>query len=162
MDKYKKLLHDYYNGVALLETKLLDLSEAQLFYKPSPDTWNIKEHVIHIVDSEINNFIRWKSIIAQPKSKAYVIDEENWVKNFDCTKEDLTSYLMVFKLLRHITYRYLSTIEEFAWTDGYFIHEYNGKTTPITLEQTIEGYKEHIVFHIDYIDKLITAYENNA
>ena len=158
--KYKSLLDEYFEGVCILENKIKDIPEELLLFKPDEESWSIKDHVLHIVDSEINNFIRWKSILAQPGSKVFVIDEENWTKNLNYKNENLSSYLMIFRLLREITYKYLMHVKDRDWNNNYFIREYNGESSHVTLEKNIEIYKNHISFHIKYIDEIIEKYNS--
>ncbi len=159
--KYDNLLGEFLKGPDLLKDKIKNVSIDLLLFKPLVDNaWTIKEHAIHIVDSEINNFIRWKSILAQPFSKCFVIDEENWTKNLNYEQEDMDRYLDVFTLLRVITYDYLKTIHEDRWNQDYYVHEHDGKTNNITLEKTIEIYTKHLYRHFEYIDRNIKLWES--
>jgi len=154
--RYYNLLKDYVECSNVLYDKVINLSNEIILFKPSIEgAWSIKEHIIHIVDSEINNFIRWKSIIAQPGSKCFVIEENEWTKNLKYEQEDIKDYLDVLKLLRKITFNYLLNVDEAEWNKNYFIHEYEGKINKITLEKIIEIYKEHIYWHINYIERNI-------
>jgi hypothetical protein len=155
--KHDDLLQEYLNGIKLLDNIVSNLSKDQILFIPLFDNaWSIQEHVIHIVESEINNFIRWRSILAQPNSKCFVIEEDNWNKNLNYQQEDICKYLNIFKLLRTLTYDYLKTVEESKWNQNYFIHEYHGDINKITLEQNIEIYAKHVYSHIEYIERNIS------
>ncbi len=161
--KYLELLNEYLNGYNLLENKINKLTSEILIYKPDiKDAWSIKEHIIHIADSEINNFIRWKSILAQPFSKCFVIEESAWTKKLDYEREDLKKYLLIFKLLRELTYEYLKNVDDEEWEKDYFIHEYKNQINKITLKRSMKIYTTHIYDHLKYIDRNINEYKKNV
>ena len=158
---HKELLDEYLGGSETLLKTIKKAPKKALDYRPFKDAWTIKEHVIHLVDSEINHFIRWKSIIAQPNSKCYVMDEETWTKNLNPEHEDISLYIEVFRLLRTITYNYLIHVPEKEWHNNYFTREYKFKSENIDLEQSIEMYKNHIPKHIDYSERNIDEWKKN-
>jgi hypothetical protein len=146
--KYEALLTDFLNGPKELEKEVEGIERDLADYRPFEGAWTIREHVVHVTDSDINNFIRWKSIIAQPRSNAYVIDEEAWVKNMKHATANMDKYLKVLKLLREISYDYLIGVEEKEWNSEYFVHSTSGM---VTLEKCITIYANHIPFHIEHI-----------
>ena len=146
--KYDSLLESFRNGPKELEREVEGVGRELADYRPFDGAWTIREHVVHATDSEINNFIRWKSIIAQPRSNAYVIDEEAWVRNMRYTAASMVKYLTVLKLLREISYEYLVEVDEKEWNNEYFLHATLGM---VTLEKCITIFTAHIPFHIDHI-----------
>ena len=146
--KYEALLADFLNGPKELEKEVEGIEADLADYRPFEGAWTIREHVVHVTDSDINNFIRWKSIIAQPRSNAYVIDEEAWVKNMKHATANMDKYLKVLKLLREITYDYLIGVEDKEWNNEYFVHSASGM---VTLEKCITIYANHIPFHIEHM-----------
>ena len=154
--KYKKMLDEYLAGVDRLNDKLKNVSETMFHFKSKrKDSWTIKEHIIHLVDSETNGFIRCKSIIAQPNSECYVMDEDNWTKNISRKNEDVNKYIQLFGIIRSIVYDLLIDEPEENWNKNYFIRNYKGKREQITIERCVKFYNAHFNFHIDYIDKNI-------
>jgi len=156
---HMNLLNEYINGYNLINNKIKNISKNLLLFKPDiKNSWSIKEHIIHVVDSEINNFIRWKSILAQPFSTCFVIEEETWTKNLNYEKENLKKYLLIFKLLRELTFEYLKDINEKEWGKNYFIHNFKNKKNKINLKCTIEIYTNHVYDHLKFIDRNINEY----
>jgi hypothetical protein len=152
---YHAKLEQYLAGVETLNSILTGLSEKDLNYRPDrPDAWTIKEHVIHLVDSELNGFIRCKSIIAQPGTECYVMDEDLWTANLRRKNEDMSKYLRLFGLVRSIAYDLLKDEPAESWTNNYFTRTYQGETKKVTLEQWIELYCNHLRFHFEYIDAI--------
>lgn len=154
--KYKELIAEYMNGINQLNSILDGISEDVFNYRPSWDgAWTIKEHLIHTVDSETNGFIRIKSIIAQPNTECYVMDEELWTSNLTRKNEDPAKYLQLFSLIRNIVYDLIKDEPEDNWTHNYFIRNYMGEKKEITLDQAIQLYIRHLSNHIDYMNKIL-------
>ncbi len=154
--KYKKMLDEYISGIDRLNNRMKNLPETLFDFRPNrKDAWTIKEHIIHLVDSETNGFIRCKSIIAQPNSECYVMDEESWTKNLSRKNEDVHKYIELFKIIRNIVYDLLIDEPEENWNSNYFIRDYKGERKNITIEKCIELYNNHLHFHIEYIDNII-------
>jgi hypothetical protein len=162
MDK-RQMLETYSNGVNRLSETMQDLTADMLGYRPNiKDAWTIKEHVIHLVDSEINGFIRLKSIIAQPKTTCYVMDEDAWTSNIRRKNEDLKKYLSVFKLIREMVFDLLVDEDEENWNKDYFIRPYRGEIVNVTIEKCLEIYINHLNFHLDHIQRNLTEYGKAA
>jgi hypothetical protein len=149
-----ELLRKFAGGPDELESRVAALGTGILNRRPAyEDAWTIKEHVIHLADSEANNFIRMKSILAQPGSNGFVIDEDAWVRNLRRADEDLGKYLRLFRLLREIeTELFRAEIDK---NQDYFMRTYKGETKRISVRQGLEIYAAHVDFHLPYIDKII-------
>jgi hypothetical protein len=148
--EYQALLEKFRKGPEELERAVKGITKELADYRPFPEAWSIRELVVHVTDSEINNFIRWKSIIAQPRSNAFVIDEDAWVRNMEYTTASIEKYLMVFRLLREISYEYLIEVDQKEWNNEYFLHPTLGM---VTLEKCISMYANHIPSHIEHIER---------
>jgi hypothetical protein len=158
MDR-KQILDNYVSGAALLADKVKDMPDDLLNFRPDiEDAWTIKELVIHIVDSDINGFIRCKSIIAQPFSTCYVMNEELWTKNLRRKNEDIKKYLSVMKMIRELVYDLLIDEDESNWDKDYFLRPYKDETKQITISKLIDMYTNHVGNHIKLIDRNIEAY----
>jgi hypothetical protein len=156
----RQLLEKYCNGVNVLFEKMNEITDDMLIYQPDiEDAWTIKEHIIHLVDSEINGFIRLKSIIAQPNSTCYVMDEDNWTRNIRRKNEDVNKYLSVFKLIREMAFDLLVDEDEKNWNEDYFIRPYRGEIVNVTIEKCLNIYIDHLDFHLKYIDRNISEYK---
>jgi hypothetical protein len=147
---HEDLLENYRIGPLELEREVVGIAGDLADYRPFETAWTIREHVVHVADADINNFIRWKSIIAQPRSRTFAIDEERWTKNTRYTKASMEKHIAVLKLLREIGYDYLIEIDEGEWNNEYFLR---GDSDKVTLEKCITIYTNHIPVHIEYIKR---------
>lgn len=154
-----ELLDSYKSGIKQIVKIAAEIPEGVMdFTPPGENAWTIRQHLIHIADSDINHFTRIKSCIAQPGSNVYVIDEENWVKNLNNRKEDVSKYIRTFTLIRELIYEFLNDLDEKQFHDNFFIRKYNGKTEKISLFEAVEIYAEHIPMHVEYIENIIQSF----
>jgi hypothetical protein len=153
--KYSALLDEYASGPGILGKRLAAFSAAELDYRPSwKDAWTVKEHLIHLADSETNGFIRMKSIIAQPNSECFVMDEGKWTENLRRKTEDVGKYLKLFGLIRSIVFELLKDEPEENWNKDHYTRRYLGKRDDITLEQAVGMYCRHLAFHLEFMDRI--------
>jgi hypothetical protein len=149
----QELLDIYAAGPRHLEERLAGIPSDRIDFRPDYEgAWSIKEHVIHLVDSDLNGFIRLKSIIAQSGTDCYVMDEEVWTKNLRGFDEDLGKYLGLFRLEREIARGFIEPVLESC--QGYFTRTYKGETKRIDLREGLLVYVKHLAFHLDYLDRL--------
>ena len=154
-----KLVADYTAGISSIETLIKTLPEDSFDFIPTIiDDWSIRQHIIHLVDCEVNNFIRIKSCIAQPYSNVFVIYELNWTKNLGLSKENINDYLSLFYLIRKIMSSFLESVSDNDFFEKYFIYTYNNETKNVLLYEAVEKYCNHVHFHIDYIKKIYNEY----
>lgn len=155
MENREALLDEYRNGFSRLHGFYKGLDAHSLtFYPKREDAWSIKDHLIHLVDSEINGFIRLKSIIAQPGSECYVMDEDTWTRNIKDKNEDLEKYMALLGLIRELSYGFIKNENIENWNNQYFIRTYQGNTVQVTIEKWLEVYNNHLQFHLEYMEKI--------
>jgi len=154
------LIKAYEDGARRIKELFERIPEDALDYRPrGTDRWTIRQHLIHLVDSDVNHFIRIKSCVAQPHSNVYVIDELDWVRNLGDRKEEAASYIELFRLLRKIMSRFLSALPAEDFDSRYFMREYQGERRRVTLAEAVKMYRDHVDFHIEYIAKIMGEYE---
>jgi len=136
--------------------------EAWDYLPPLEDAWTIRQHVVHLADSDINNFIRIKSCVAQPFSQGFVIREEEWADNIRGWKEDLVPYVRVLGLLRRILADFLRQVPDGDFDGKYYVRDYQGAVENITLRDALEMYTSHILMHEEYIGRNLEAWEERA
>ena len=150
----RELLELYAQGPSVLEARLDGVAPERLDFRPGyQDAWTITEHVVHLADSEANNFIRMKSIIAQPRSATFVIDEDAWTRNLMRKREDLGKYLRLFRLLREIVVDLVT--DELESNQDFYLRTYKGETRQIGMRDGLAIYAKHVGFHLEYIDRIL-------
>ncbi|KXX68971.1 DinB family protein [Flammeovirga sp. SJP92] len=146
------LLQKYFKAPQQLKEKLKSIDTNQLSFKSSERSWSVREVIIHLADSEVNAFLRYRTIIAEPFRETYVVDEWKWSQELKYQVQDITHYLDLFESLRLITYHQLLLCTDADW-DKYVKHSYLGE---ITLKKWLKIYVEHFEQHMKQIDKVLS------
>ena len=142
MDK-NKLLEAYKFGYNELQNSLREFPLEMWDYKPSPDRWSIKEIIIHMVDSEINGYLRCRKIIAESGSAITPYDQNAWTDKLNYSSRSVDTNMELFRILRIINYSLLINLPEETW-NNYINHPESGK---ITLMDYLKIYVDHIDVH---------------
>jgi hypothetical protein len=123
--------------------------EELLDYRPPiEDAWTIREHLAHVVDTEVNAYVRYRKCIAEPGGRVCVFDEERWKQALGYADQPLEESLSVFKLLRALTYRHLKTLDQTEWNGYFVVHPERGR---FSLDDWLATYTGHIDVHEKYI-----------
>ncbi|MDC7125885.1 MAG: hypothetical protein PQJ46_09965 [Spirochaetales bacterium] len=130
-----------------------------LSFRPEiEDAWTAHEHIIHVVDSEINAFIRLKTILGQSGADTFIVNEEQWAKNIDYSKELIDDYLELFQLIRELESNIFLNVINSDQMKNFVVHENYGK---VDIETWLDWYTEkHINEHIIFIERNIKIYES--
>ncbi len=145
----KKLLENYKSGYNELQNALRELPLEMWDYKPAPDKWSIKDIIVHIVDSEVNGYIRFRKIIAENGSEITAYDQDLWADKLSYESRSADTNLELFRLLRVLNYSLLIGLPEGAW-NNIMNHPERGK---VTLKENLEIYTEHIPAHINQMKR---------
>lgn len=155
----KKMIEEYRLAAEKFKDFFGTIPESLYDYAPAiEDAWTIRQHVIHLVDSDINNFIRIKSCIAQPHANCFVIQEEAWVTNLQNRKEDIKKYVRVFQLMREILSDFLLGLSDADFEERYFIRDYKNEMRNVLLKDAVEIYTKHVYGHIKFIERNMNDY----
>jgi DinB superfamily len=151
------LINLYKNGPELLDSCLQSIPGEALEYKAGPDRWSIHEIVVHIIDSDINSFLRFRKAIAEPGDNVPVYDENQWIKKLFSPKMEIPFLLELLHVYRRYTGILLDTVGEDAWI-GRIIHPENGE---MTLDDVLNLYAAHIPVHIRQIQNTVDAWNTS-
>jgi hypothetical protein len=149
-DKFKAYISD----IATLETILNNLSKQQLDYRISDDKWNIREIMAHLVDTEIQVYTRYRSILADDVPFLVNHNENKWAVAFNHSTIDVKESFSTFKLIRNLNYRLIESLnEDKLKMQG--LHSTRGK---MTIQNLVEAHIVHLKKHIEQIDRNIKAF----
>ena len=111
--------------------------------------WSIREHLVHIADSEANSYIRCRRFIAEPGQPLMAYDENGWAASLGYPGQDTQQCLELFRLLRQQTYTLIKTLPENAWANVCY-HPENGD---MTLDDWLAVYEAHIPEHLGFMQE---------
>jgi hypothetical protein len=139
----------YSAGGELLRNAVVGLSEADLLAHPIPNTWSIKEIVVHLMDSDLIGADRMKRIAAEPNPLLIGYDESAFARTLGYPQTDLQLALELFALNRQQTAAVLRQLpaESFERTG---VHNEKGK---VTLADMVRGYIDHLDGHLLHLHR---------
>lgn len=133
----------YLEGYHKLKACLDELPSEMWDFKPAPDKWSVREIIIHIMDSEINAYVRCRKIIAESSSTITAYDQDKWAQTLNYKDMNIDIAVEVFKFLRMITHDLLISLPDEVW-ENYVIHPQTGN---MKLTEWLKIYIVHITKH---------------
>ena len=151
-------IEEYGSHYELLTAALRELPNDIWRFRDECGCWSVHEHIIHIVDSEVNSYIRCRRLIAEPGKDLMAYDENQWAEALDYHEQSVEDALAAFKWLRQKTYMLIRSLPGEVWTHKAY-HPENGQ---MTLDDWLDVYAAHVPEHIQYMRENYDAYQRQA
>jgi len=119
-------------------------AEARTF-RPDPADWTVHEIVAHLTDSEANNYVRARKIIAEPGSTVMTWDETPWYNASNYAALDLDEVLVLYHSLHTMTYRLLSNLTDGTWANVVNHPEF----VTLSLDEWLVRHLNHTNIHLN-------------
>jgi hypothetical protein len=160
-EEREQKLANFGEGYNRLESALGSFPRQMWDFKPSPESWSIREIIAHIVDSEANGYIRIRKCIAEPGAPVMAYDGDRWAEALQYKEQAVDQALDVFKVIRESTYRLLQAQPEEIWTNTVSHPDYD---EPLTLVDLLGIYERHVPAHIEQMGQNHNAWlaQNSA
>ena len=126
-------------------------------YRDEHGCWSIREHLVHIADSEANSYIRCRRLIAEPGEQLMAYDESAWSRSLFYSDQGVDDALALFRLLRSQTYTLIRSLPDEAWSNTCH-HPENGD---MSLDDWLEVYESHIPEHLEFMQENYEAWQNS-
>lgn len=146
----KRELIDRFEGGARALEDTRSYPKELLTFRPFPDAWSIHEHVVHVLESDMAGFHRYRRAIAEPGTPVLGYDELVWTPALNYHSHDLGATLDLFAAERRYVAAHLRGIVETDWSVYSYRHSQFGQ---VGLEQWLSDYVDHVRIHRDYIDR---------
>ena len=134
-------------GVRLFPEEMWD-------FRDEHGCWSIREHLVHIADSEVNSYVRCRRFIGEPGQPLMAYDENAWAAALSYSGQDPRNAVELFRLLRHQTYALIKALPESAWANVCY-HPENGD---MTLDDWLDVYEAHIPEHLGFMQENYDAW----
>lgn len=158
----KKLMEKYSKDYSTLVGVIDGLTEEAVNYVPPiGGAWSIKEHICHLVDTEINGYLRFRKAILNPGATIDVgggdMEKSNVILGYP--SQDLNDSLELFRLIRKLLSNHTARINA-ADFDKYYIEHVNHPTfTTCTLGFILSIHTQHFDKHLEYIKRNISLFQ---
>ncbi len=167
MDYYEikskdELLSKYSKGYSTLKDIIDKLNDEIINYVPDlENAWTIKEHIAHLVDTEVNGFVRFKRAILNPGTTLDLGrgDIETSNKVLDYASQNLNDLLNLFGLIRKIIFDNAKKMKEEDF-EKYNVKHVNHPTFGKTnLRFILSICVQHLEKHLEFINRNINLYK---
>jgi len=130
--------------------------DALTFVPPIEDAWSINDFLVHFLDADISMAFRARSALAEPGRGVPVWDEDAWREKLRYDDQDGLACLALAKGIRAFVSVGLRSFAEEDWSELTIVHPARGK---LDLDELINLYDEHVVFHMPLIRRNIEAWK---
>ena len=154
-DKLDEIIKEYRNQIKHIQ-QVVELNKNILDFRPEiKDAWSIKEHLIHICETEINCFIRFRKSIQNPGA---IInfgggDVEIVNKALSYNQSDINLFITLFQTLRMLTLNSLDILSKEQISNYWIMHPDFGHCD---IQFILSIYIQHYTKHIGFINRNIT------
>lgn len=152
----KQLLEQYKQGYSKIIKELEGLTEEQILFKPSENSWSIKEIIIHVSDAELVHIHRMKAVLSEDNPVLTAFDQDLWTSRLNTQQLDLQLYLQLFESMRE---SFLPILHHLTDQDYLRIGTHN-QAGQLTFKEILEHSIEHIDTHIGQIRRVKSFLDN--
>ncbi|MGH7316477.1 MAG: DinB family protein [Candidatus Rokuibacteriota bacterium] len=154
----ERLIQQYADGPARLETALARVPPEARKWRPAPGEWSAHEVACHCADSETNGAARIRYLVCEPDPVVLGYDENAWAVALDYHGHPLETALATVRAVRAHTTALVRRLPEAAWTrEGR--HTASGRYRAL---DWLTIYAEHLEIHARQIEANLAAWEANG
>lgn len=122
--------------------------------RPEESEWSPHEIVIHVADAEVNGYVRFRKLVAEPGSDIGAYEQDEWAGRLDYLAQDPGEALDLIDLLRRQTIVLLDRLAEATWSNV-VLHPERGRWT---LDNWLSVYTSHVDDHLRQIERAVSAW----
>jgi hypothetical protein len=112
----RRILESFRNGPTLLAAALRRFPRKMWVYKHASNGLSIHDSVCRIADNEVIEYLRCRSLVANPDSATAGIDSVSWSGRLGYFYQDIREAMGIIRALRRFTYHFLENLPEDLWT----------------------------------------------
>lgn len=157
----QEFIGEFRNVITGYENKLKSISEKQSGLKPAPGKWSAKEILGHLIDSSINNTVRFIKGQFQGNLIFSGYEQNEWVGAQNHQNADWHYLIELWKLNNLQIIRIVEYIPVDVLTKMYSDHNFEDitghalpKGTTASLEYFIKDYYVHMKHHLNQIFRM--------
>ncbi len=145
----RALIEQYAAGADRPAQAIVGLTPDELDRYPEPQTWSIREIILHLMDSDLISTYRMKRVIAEDNPPLLRYDEAAFARQLCYNQLNVTAATEVFRLNRRMMADILRRLPD-AVFERSGLHNERG---PWTLAAMIQTYVEHLEHHLRHVKR---------
>lgn len=143
----EQLANDFSARLASAESDLRVITELEATEAYKPDAWTRKQVLGHLIDSAINNHVRFVMAALDGEYSGPAYHAQGWVAMHDYANMLWSDLIVLWKAHNELLTRVVRQVPEDKLTAECRI----GSDQPVTLRYVIEDYLHHLEEHITEI-----------
>jgi len=160
LNEKRVLIERFRHAIDEVEQRLKGVDEKAWDFVPQiADAWPIRAQIAHLLDADMFAWGRIRKAVAQPDAAVDVWDQEAWAARLDYATADVPRTLDHCRIVRDALADFLESIIDEDWDLFAMNHPERGRKD---LASIVTIYVDHVVFHLDLIDRNIKAFRASA
>lgn len=123
-------------------------------FRPAPGEWSPHELVIHLADADVNGYLRFRKLVAEPGATVPGYDQDAWADSLDYHSRDPELAIELMARLRALTHPILESLDDAVWAHT-VTHSERG---PWTMEDWLGTYTAHVSEHLAQLERAVVTW----
>jgi hypothetical protein len=123
-------------------------------YRPAPGEWSPHEIVIHLADADVNGYLRFRKLVAEPDAGVGGYAQDDWARDLRYHDQDPELAIELLRVIRAITYPILADLPEPVWSHS-VTHSERGSWT---MDDWLTTYSNHVRDHLAQLHDAVQAW----
>jgi hypothetical protein len=123
--------------------------------KPAPGEWSPIELVIHITDADVNGYVRFRKLVAEPGAAVAGYAQDAWAESLHYSGQDPQTALQLMAGLRALTHPLLEGLTEEQWAHR-VTHSERGEWS---MDDWLRTYTSHVDAHLAQMHEAVEAWK---
>ena len=151
----RQKIEEFGNAYYALCDSLREYPREMWDYRPDKDTWSIHEILVHLADSEVSGYVRYRKAIAETGSAIIAYNQEAWATELSYLTQNPNDAVELFRWLRVMSYSLLRAMPEDVF-ENTINHPEHGI---MTLDDLVVSYVVHVENHLGQMRRVYEAWQ---
>lgn len=152
----EQVVESFAHGYSKVAQAIEGLSEEAVNFKPNPNSWSVKEIIVHLADTESVLIQRMKKVLSEDNPLLTAFDQDQWADRLEYAAADFSVSLELIRLQRESFLPTLRRLKPEEWQRA-GIHTEIGK---LTFSDIAHKAVSHLEGHLGQIERVLQAYAN--
>ena len=150
----EQLVAEFAEGAERVRSAWDAVPEDARALRPAPGEWSPLELVIHLADADVNGYLRFRKLVAEPGAEVAGYAQDAWADSLRYSGQDPQGALQLMAGLRAMTHPLLESLTEEQWSHR-VIHSERGEWS---MDDWLRVYTDHIDDHLEQMQRAVDVW----
>lgn len=150
------LIAAFAGGAAAVGEAWGQVPEEARRFRPAAGEWSPHELVIHLADADVNGYLRFRKLVAEPGATVPGYEQDAWAASLDYHGQDPDLAIELMARLRALTHPVLESLDDSVWRHT-VTHSERGTWT---MEDWLRTYTDHVGDHVSQMKAAVAAWRS--